>query len=308
MLLNHANLAELFVGFKSTFSRGFELASPIYKSVAMVIPSTTERNRYDWLGAAPGMREWLGDRVINNLRTHGFQIENRDWESTIGVDRNKIEDDQYGVYSPWMQRMGESAAYHPDELVFGLINDGREATSLCYDGLPFFSASHPYDPGVTFNGSGVQSNVDTGSGPYWYVADLSSTIRPIIFQSRKNPEFVSKMALTDDNVFFQKEYLMGVDARYNAGYGLWQQMYADGDALTADELESAITALNNFRAPNGKAGKWRATHLIVPSSLEFTARRLLESALLQGAGLVSATDNILRGSLQLIVAKELDLT
>jgi phage major head subunit gpT-like protein len=137
---------------------------------------------------------------------------------------------------------------------------------------------------------------------------MSSVIKPLIFQLRKAPEFVSKMALTDDNVFFQREYLMGIDARYNAGYGLWQQMYADGDALTADELESAISGLNALNAPNGKPGMFRATHLIVPTSLEWTARRLLESAVLQGTGLVSATDNILKGSLQLIVSKHLDRT
>ena len=31
--------------------------------------------------------------------------------------------------------------------------------------------------------------------------------------------------MRDDNVFFEKKYIYGVDSRDNAGYGLWQLAY-----------------------------------------------------------------------------------
>ncbi|WP_417050343.1 Mu-like prophage major head subunit gpT family protein [Dysosmobacter welbionis] len=39
---------------------------------------------------------------------------------------------------------------------------------------------------------------------------------------RRRPQLVTKDSPSDDNVFFNKEFIYGVDARYNAGYGLWQ--------------------------------------------------------------------------------------
>lgn len=55
----------------------------------------------------------------------------------------------------------------------------------------------------------------------WYLADTSHAIKGLIFQRRKAPVFVNKDAPTDDNVFFLRQFLYGVDARGNAGYGPW---------------------------------------------------------------------------------------
>lgn len=298
MLINHHNLGLFFTGLKTQFRRGFELASPMWNEVAMEIPSNTEREDYDWLGVSPEMREWLGDRVIHSLGTHGFSIANRDWELTIGAERNKLEDDKEGIYSPLAQRMGESAALHPDRLVFGAINDGRNAGALGYDGVPFFSASHPNED------VGTQSNLNSaGGGSYWYLADFSSVLKPIIFQNRKKLEFVSKQSLTDDEVFFRKRFLFGVDARYNVGYGLWQQMYASNQTLNETNLEAAWLAMTQLVADNGLPLNFRPTHLVVPQSLEFTAKRLISPSLvLDGSG-AAGVENIHKNALKVIVSK-----
>lgn len=296
MLINHSNLGILFTGFKATFSRGFELVTPMWNQVAMEIPSSTEKEEYDWLGVSPGMREWVGDRVINSLNTHGFTITNKDWEDTIGVERNRVEDDRFGVYNPVVQRMGEAAALHPDELVFGLLNDGLTETG--YDDVAFFSAAHPHED------LGTASNLDSGGGgPYWYLADLSSSVKPFIYQRRKSPQFVAKTSLTDDNVFFQKEYLMGADARYNAGYGLWQQVYASNQALDETNFEAAWEAMIQLTADNGKPLNIMPTHLIVPATLHFDAKKLIEKQLIS-----SGETNIHAGSVGIIMSKFLNNT
>ncbi len=58
-------------------------------------------------------------------------------------------------------------------------------------------------------------------GTTWYLADTSNAIKGLVWQVRKAPEFVAKTELTDDNVFFQKQFIWGVDARGVAGYGPW---------------------------------------------------------------------------------------
>ncbi|CAH8249002.1 Mu-like prophage major head subunit gpT family protein [Paenibacillus melissococcoides] len=95
---------------------------------------------YKWLGKMPRMREWVGDREIQNLQASDYTIKNKDYELTVGVDRNDIEDDTIGLYNPIVQDMGQSAAAHPDELVFGLLLKGFK--EKCYDKQPFFSDKH----------------------------------------------------------------------------------------------------------------------------------------------------------------------
>lgn len=41
---------------------------------------------------------------------------------------------------PVFSNMGEAAALHPDELVFGAMMEGF--TAKCYDGLSFFNEAH----------------------------------------------------------------------------------------------------------------------------------------------------------------------
>lgn len=305
MLVNHANLGRLFTGYKATFARGETLAKPIWPAIAMQLPSGTEREAYDWLGAAEGMREWTDDRVITGLATHGFEIENKDWEQTIGVKRNKIADDKHGIYAPMFERMGEAAALHPDELIFALLNNGT--TALGYDNVPFFSAAHPAlkNP-VPPDHPGVQSNLHSdGDGPYWYLADLSSTLKPLIYQTREKIKFVAKNSLTDDNVFFDKEFYFGVDARYNAGFGMWQQMFASDRDLTEENVEAAILAMENLLADNGKPMQFSPTHVIVPTTLKFEARRIFHPDFVPSGSNGATITNIHRGAMSVIVSKHL---
>lgn len=140
MIVNQQSLRGLFTGFNTIFTKAFTETKPLYDRVATVVPSTTGEENYKWLGTIPMMREWLGDRQIKNLSASDYTIKNKDFEVTVGIPRNDIEDDRYGIYNPAIQSLGQSAALHPDELVFTLLPGGF--VNKCYDGLPFFSDSH----------------------------------------------------------------------------------------------------------------------------------------------------------------------
>lgn len=140
MVVNQANLHGLTVGYSTAFNKSFETTQPNYQKVATIVPSTTGEQDYKWLGQMPGMREWIGEREIQALLAYDYSIKNKKFEMTVGVPREDIEDDKYGVYAPLFSNMGESAALHPDELVFGAMMDGFK--KKCYDGLPFFDAAH----------------------------------------------------------------------------------------------------------------------------------------------------------------------
>lgn len=140
MIISSQNLRAIFIGFNTTFNKALEEQKPLYDRVATVVPSTTDAETYAWLGDMPGMREWLGEREIKNLSGSDYTIKNKDFELTIGIDRNAIEDDKIGLYNPSVQMLGQSAAAHPDDLIFKLLAEGF--SEKCYDGQPFFSGAH----------------------------------------------------------------------------------------------------------------------------------------------------------------------
>lgn len=140
MIVNQANLHGLSVGYSTAFNKSFDTTQSNYQKVATVVPSTTGEQDYKWLGQMPGMREWMGEREIQALAAYDYLIKNKKFEMTIGVPRDDIEDDKYGVYTPLFSNMGEAAALHPDELVFGAMMSGF--TEKCYDGLSFFNTAH----------------------------------------------------------------------------------------------------------------------------------------------------------------------
>lgn len=138
MLVNASALNALFANLRTEFNRAFAAAPTQWAQVAMRAPSTGAQNDYTWLSEFPKMRRWVGDKNVKNLEGFSYTVVNEDWETTVEVDRNHIEDDTLGIYAPQAQSAGFAAAQFPDELVFSLFN----FTGKGFDGLAFFSTAH----------------------------------------------------------------------------------------------------------------------------------------------------------------------
>lgn len=286
MIINKGTLSTLFTGFNTLFQQGFEAAMSDWDKVSMVVPSSTKLETYGWMGKVTSFREWVGDRVLQNLSASSYQITNKDYENTVVVDRNDILDDTLGVYAPIMRQLGEDARVHRDKLIFALMKSGF--TTNCYDGQYFFDTDHPV-------GTGTVSNYGGGSGTAWYLLDTSRTLKPFICQMRQDYKFVSLETDADEYVFSRKQFRYGVDARLNVGFGLWQQAYASKQTLDATYFASAMAAMRSFTADNGDVLNVKPTLLVVPPSLEASARTLLN------AEMISSSTNVWRGSVDLLV-------
>lgn len=278
MIITPASISALFTGFKKNFQDGQQEAKPMYKKVATVVPSGGKSNTYGWLGKVPSLREWIGERQVNNLKAHGYVITNKPWESTVGIDRDEIDDDEIGVYAPIFQEMGRAADIHPDELVYPLLANGF--TELCYDGQPYFDDEHP----VAENADGTGNNTPTSNmlvdnaynGDAWYLMDTTRAIKPVIFQQRKKPVFTRMNATTDEAVFTSKLFRFGVDCRDNVGFSFWQLAFGAKADLIYDNLWAAYSALRSFTADGGRKLGVRPVTLVVPVSLEQKARKLID--------------------------------
>jgi len=250
LTVNAATLSAANRTFKTTFNNAFEAVTQEYSQVAMDVPSNSTANDYKWLGQIHGLREWVGDKLVNNLTAHGYYLKNKDFEDTIEVDRNDIEDDQLGVYTPMLQLLGDAAGRHPDELIWQALVNGF-TTGLCFDGLPFFSTSHPIDGHDSGNGVYANRPASLGAGDAWFLMDDSRPIKPLIFQKRKNYSFVSMTNPDDPNVFMQKKFLYSVEARVAPGYSLPQLIYGSRTALDATGYEAARAAMTGLKRVDG---------------------------------------------------------
>ena len=259
MIIDSGNLTILDTTFSAAFSDGFGQAPADHMPLTMEVPSSSRDQEYGWLGQAPGMREWVGERVYRGIQEHGYSIRNKKYESSIQVPRDKIEDDEYGVYSPMFNELGRSAAAHPCELVFGALKAGFETS--CFDGQYFFDTDHPIEGGVASNDGG-------GNGTAWFLLDCSRMVKPIIFQRRRDYALRAKMDLDDEEVWEREVYRWGVDARCNVGYGLWQLAYGSKQTLNKANYKAAREAMMGFEGDRGRPMGIMPTHLVVPTTLE----------------------------------------
>jgi phage major head subunit gpT-like protein len=158
MLINKAAIAAVFVNLNTLFNKAFAAAPSTWAKIAMKVPSSTGQEDYSWLANFPKMRKWVDEKYVKALEAFKYSVVNDDFEATVEVDRNHIEDDTLGVYAPQAQMAGFSAAQLPDEIVYDLVNDAF--TAKCYDGKAFCATDHKVGKN-TFSNKGTAALVIT---------------------------------------------------------------------------------------------------------------------------------------------------
>lgn len=284
----------LTAGLKTAFFQTFGETPAQWPEVATVINSDKDTEQYAWLGALPGMREFVDERQPGDFKPYAYAIKNKTWESTVSIERTAIEDDLYGQIALRVRQMATVSKQHLDQLVFGLLAQGF--ANACYDGQPFFgahtqggfaqtnrggdalSATALQDaitammrfvddqgrpagvtpnllivpPELTWEAQTLLSsaffpdpvsgaNQQLGSNPLrglltlvttpyltnagnWFLLDTRRIVRAIVLQMRRDFEFGALEGSTETG-FLRDQYLYGVRARYNCGYGDWRAAF-----------------------------------------------------------------------------------
>lgn len=290
MIVQTSTLAALRTSFSTKFNEAFSEATPWSDELASELPSSGPNSTYAFNEALVAMREWIGPREVANAQARSYVLTNRDFEATVGLDRNDIEDDNLGLFSSiTMPGLGVAARKNADTNFGSMLFNN---TDLCYDGLPYFDNNHTMGPdgapqlatidnlftlaldstnfltvwntmvgyqdgmgrslGVVpshlcvppqlykpaldivaaaliatggtntlLNFCKVKMVPEWSNDPTaWYLADLTKPLKPLVKQTRKAAQFVSKDQVTDDNVFHKKVFLYGADSREAFGYSL----------------------------------------------------------------------------------------
>ena len=138
---NRENAKTLYTAYSERFMQGMNGAerhpdAVKAEDIAEIIPSTASSATHDWLGQLPVMKEWTGDRSVVSLQLERITVENLDWEQTVKVPVNAIEDESYGAYGNLMEAMGGVARQLWIDLALkALLANGNWA-----DGKPFFGS------------------------------------------------------------------------------------------------------------------------------------------------------------------------
>ncbi len=291
MQLNSASLTMLTQAVKATFMVGLEKKSAPWEVVAMEIPSMTAENVYPYLKSIGVIRKWLGDRVKQNLSKGEFRLVNEPYEHTEGVPRDAVEDDQYGLYKPRFEQMGRNVANFPSKYVYAMLKTGF--TALGPDGQYFFDVDHPVGkPGQEVS----VSNFMGGSGEGWYIVDDSQAVKPLIYQPRRAFDLVTMFDADSPNVFWQKEYVYGVDGRAGFGFGpYWQLCFASKQTVDETNVLAALTAMASQKDDDGTPLGIVGRKFVCSPTLAEAAKKLFANQYLAGGA-----SNTLYNRLQVI--------
>lgn len=147
MDINRANLDALFASYLTAWQNALAGVQTMAELAFLVseFPSSTASNTYVWLDKVPGFREWVGDRVFQNARSQKYDVQNRDFEDSVRISANDIEDDQYGVYTPIIRMMAESWETQKRELIAEWLTSKAASSSYTiFDGKALIADDHAY--------------------------------------------------------------------------------------------------------------------------------------------------------------------
>ena len=294
--INPEKVREFGSALHFKYSTALSVAKPMWSELAMEVPSTGSANTYKWFGDLPGIREWIGDRVINALGKFKITIENKPFENTVAIDKDDFEDDEHLGQSVIATAMGTQAAMFPDKLTYGLLKEGF--STKCYDGQNFFDTDHPV---LDADGNTVSvSNSGGGSGKPWFLLDATKGYLPLIFQKRRAFSFQSFSNMQDFEVFKSKKFYFGTDGRMNVGFSLWQLMYGSKQPLNADNFKAARKEMSLFPKDGGEPLGITASVLFVGPSLVDEAEDLMKKKKVDGGD-----TNTLHNAIKIVVIPEL---
>ena len=276
-LITTAKIQALQTIVKREFENGLKDTDATWKKVAMEVSSANKSNTYTWLGDFPQLREWVGDREYKSMKAQSYEIQNKLWESTVGIDRQDVEDDNLGHVPLISRSRGEAVVESYNQIVYGLLKDGENIVG--YDGQNFFDTEHPVNE--SHDGSSqtnsLVSNFTDGAEAPWYLLCTKRTIKPFLLQIRVKPDLDEQTNTTNDTVFNKDQFAFGIRARHSAGVGLWQMAHKSKAALTEANFNAAYKAMSEVKADGGRPLNFKPDLLVVPPSLRATAHKLVKA-------------------------------
>lgn len=133
--------------FRAKFDEVFGRGVPgQYGVFSEEIPTDSEVNEIDLLGAMPVMEEWVGPKTFKAIRAYSATATLKSFQRSLRIPFKKARYDRTGLIgrkiSQFLSPGGAGAAIYDKICTDALIAN----TGVGYDGVVVFSASHPHGP------------------------------------------------------------------------------------------------------------------------------------------------------------------
>jgi len=153
LYISPANMRTLEDRFQRLFNDDYAVAAENawWDQLMTTKPSSGRKEIYSFLLTTADIVDFdEGEMKFANLLAKAFECENRRrGVEGLKLSREQIEDDEFQFAKDWAAQAGSAVAMDPQYLALELLANGQ--TALGYDGVAFFSNSHPinvYDAGA----------------------------------------------------------------------------------------------------------------------------------------------------------------
>jgi phage major head subunit gpT-like protein len=130
-----------------------QLGAGWYRTAASTFTTDQPVETYPWLGQAPNLRKWEGERSVQELRSDVVTLINDDYEGTITFRGPDLRRDKTGQMIARAGELAQRVAQFPERLISNLIL----ANGNAYDGAAFFADTRSV--GASGN---IDNNLTTG--------------------------------------------------------------------------------------------------------------------------------------------------
>ena len=136
--INDATLQTLGKQLNAKWTAAFEAAPQMQlNALATMYTSTAASNNYAFLEALGGWSEWNGARQFKDVASQQFEVLNKDFEMSIKMPKNQIEDDQIGMYVDLVPNMVQGWFKKQQSLIMSVLT----SNPVAYDGVALFSTA-----------------------------------------------------------------------------------------------------------------------------------------------------------------------
>lgn len=230
---------------RSEFINAYEtVADPApFEKFTQIIPSDARIEHYAWMSPSPGMAQWRGHRRFGKINSIRYSVENKEFDSSFSVLLRDIEDEKVGGYKLKAAELSDRAKAFPGRWALKGVGTAGQTGTACFDGSNFYADSHNLGSGdnnLTFDGGG-----NDGVSHRLYAFHTGGRLKPILWQNRKPPKFMTDAGSDASSKRKQVDYWIDMEGEMAFGYW-WDSVYvAITDTPTITEMHTIFANIEN---------------------------------------------------------------
>lgn len=161
--INDATLQDLNKMLDAKWTAAFEAAPQSQlNALATMYTSTTASNNYAFMEALGGWSLWNGARQFKDVASQQFEVVNNDYECSMKMPKNQLEDDQIGMYVDIVPSMVQGWFKKQQELIFDVLT----GNPVAYDGVTLFKTDRSYGSSTINNTTTTALSATTFEAAY----------------------------------------------------------------------------------------------------------------------------------------------